>query len=687
MNHHSPHTVSDAFACLNTPLNLGFTQLRNRIMMGSMHTGLEDNPKDFDKLAAYFAARAKGGTALMVTGGFSPNWEGWLYPFASKFSNRRAIEGHKKITSAVHAHDGKIVMQLLHAGRYAYHPFSVSASAKKSPINPFTPRALGRFGIGRTIAAFVKSAKMAQEAGYDGVEIMGSEGYLLNQFICKRVNQRTDQWGGSIENRARLSVEIVRRIREAVGPNFILIYRHALLDLVDGGNTWDDVLYVAKAVQNAGVTLLNTGIGWHESKVPTIVTSVPRAAFAELTGRLRQALTIPVIASNRINTPDVAEQLLANGLCDMVSMARPLLADPEFALKAKEGRANEINVCIACNQACLDHTFSGKRASCLVNPRACHETEFVDAPLGRKKKLVVVGAGMAGMAAAIEAARRGHNVVLFDQAPEIGGQFNMAKVIPGKEEFHESLRYFSTMLNKTGVTLRLNTRVSADTITAEQCDEVILATGVQPRMPSIQGIEHPKVCSYIDVLQKNKEVGRKVAVMGAGGIGFDVSEYLLHPVGLPSSSLNVENWKQEWGVTFDPLNPGGVHGMQPQAPSPCREIWLCQRKDEPLGKRLGKTSGWVHKASLKNRQVHFMQGVEYVRIDDQGLHIQTPQNGPLILPVDHIVVCAGQDPLRELEAPLKALGLPVHWVGGADVASELDAKRAIAQATRLAIGL
>ncbi|HEX4878391.1 MAG TPA: NADPH-dependent 2,4-dienoyl-CoA reductase, partial [Limnobacter sp.] len=620
------------------------------------------------------------------TGGFSPNLEGWLYPFASKLSSSGAVKHHRKITEAVHKHDGKIVMQLLHAGRYAYHPLSVSASNVKSPINPFKPREIGDFGIRRTIAAFARSAKLAQDAGYDGVEVMGSEGYFLNQFICKRTNQRTDRWGGSVENRARLSVEIVRRIRETVGEKFIIIYRHSLLDLVEGGNTWEEVSYIAKAVQDAGATLLNTGIGWHEARVPTIVTSVPRAAFAEMTARLKKELRIPVIASNRINKPEVAEKLLADGMCDMVSMARPLLADPDFAIKAKEGRADEINVCIACNQACLDHTFSMKRASCLVNPRACHETEIVDAPFERKKKIAVVGAGMAGLAASTELARRGHDVVLYDSAPEIGGQFNMAKVIPGKEEFYETLTYFKRQLELHRVNLQLNVRVDAALISRGKFDEVILATGIKPRTPGIEGINHSKVLSYIDVLLHKKPVGKKVAVIGAGGIGFDVSEYLTHDHKHPSPTLDLESWKKEWGITFDPNNAGGIDRVQPQPPAPAREVWLCQRKDEPLGKRLGKTSGWVHKASLKSRRVHFMQGVEYLKIDDRGLHIMSA-HGPEILDVDNVVICAGQDPLRELQAPLEALGIPVHLVGGADVAAELDAKRAINQATRLAVTL
>lgn len=678
--------MHDAFPHLNSPLDLGFTTLRNRIVMGSMHTGLEDKYKEFDKLAAYFEARAKGGTGLIVTGGYSPNLEGWLYPFASKLSSSSAIRHHKKVTEAVHRHDCKIVMQLLHAGRYSYHPFSVSASNIKSSINPFKPREIGDFGIRRTIAAYARSAKLAQKAGYDGVEIMGSEGYLLNQFICKRTNHRTDHWGGSIENRARLSVEIVRRIRETVGEKFIIIYRHSLLDLVEGGNTWDEVSHVAKAVQDAGASLLNTGIGWHEARVPTIVTSVPRAAFAELTARLKKELRIPVIASNRINKPEVAEQLLANGACDLVSMARPLLADPEFAIKARQGRADEINVCIACNQACLDHTFSMKRASCLVNPRACHETEIVDMPLARMKKIAVVGAGPAGLAAATELARRGHHVTLFDMAGEVGGQFNIAKQIPGKEEFYETITYFKRQLELKHVVVRLKTRVTTELLKEEKFEEVILATGIQPRTPNIEGIDHPKVMSYIDVLLHKKEVGKKVAVIGAGGIGFDVSEYLTHDFRHPSPTLDPEAWKKEWGITFDPANPGGITGVETELPEPAREVWLCQRKDEPLGKRLGKTSGWVHKASLKNRRVHFMQGVEYIKVDDNGLHILSA-HGRQILPVDHVIVCAGQDPFRELLEPLETLGIPVHLVGGSSVAAELDAKRAINQAVRLAVTL
>jgi 2,4-dienoyl-CoA reductase (NADPH2) len=575
---------------------------------------------------------------------------------------------------------------LLHAGRYAYHPLSVSASAVKSPINPFKPRKIGEFGLWRTIVAFGRAARLAQQAGYDGVEVMGSEGYLLNQFLCKRTNQRDDRWGGPIENRARLPIEIVKRIRKACGPNFIIIYRHSMIDLVEGGNTGEEVEYVAKAIEAAGATLLNTGIGWHEARVPTIVTSVPRAAFAEVTGRVRKAVSIPVVASNRINTPEIAEKLIADGLCDMVSMARPLLADPEFALKVEQGRADEINICIACNQACLDHTFSGKRASCLVNPRACHELEIVLKPTTQKKSIAVVGAGPAGLSFAVESARRGHAVTLFDQSAEIGGQFNMAKRVPGKEEFHEALKYFKRQLEITGVNLKLNTRVSAKDLIAGGFDSVILATGVQARPLDIEGARHPKVVSYIDVLAKDVAVGQKVAVIGAGGIGFDVSEFLTHDFSHPSATLDLPSWLKEWGVTFDPANAGGIDGMKAQPPAAARQVWLCQRKDEPLGKRLGKTSGWVHKASLKSRKVNFMQGVEYVRIDDAGLHIMA-QGQPKVLDVDTVVVCAGQEPLRELHDEIKQAGVDVHLVGGADVAAELDAKRAINQAVRLAASI
>ncbi len=656
---------------LLAPLDLGFTQLRNRVVMGSMHTGLEDKKKDFPKLAAYFAERARGGVGLIVTGGFNPNWEGWFYPFAGALTSRSELAQHRLVTSAVHEAGGKIVMQVLHAGRYSYHPLSVSASRIKAPINPFKPRALSERGIERQIAAFVRAAALAQDAGYDGVEIMGSEGYFINQFTCARVNKRKDRWGGSIENRIRLPVEIVRRTREVVGKHFIIMYRLSVLDLVEGGNTWDEVVVQGKAIEAAGANILSTGIGWHEARVPTIVTSVPRAAFAFAPEQLRKEVSIPVVASNRINRPDVAEDLLARGACDLVSMARPFLADADFVNKAAAGKADEINVCIACNQACLDHTFRLKRASCMLNPRACHETELIREPVSRRKKIAVVGAGPAGLAFAVEAQKRGHQVTLFEQAREIGGQFNMAKRIPGKEEFHEALRYFGRQLELAGVDVRLGTR--ADSANLSGFDDVVLATGVTPRTPSIPGIAHPKVLSYVDVLLRGAQVGKKVALVGAGGIGFDVAEFLA--LEGPSPTLDANAWFAEWGV--DAANKG----LQPKhtAPSP-RQIYLLQRKDEPLGKNLGATSGWVHRGSLKDKRVEMIQNVQYQRIDDAGLHIQVGKK-QRVLDVDHVVICAGQEPLRELQA---ALQQPVHLIGGADVASELDAKRAIKQATELA---
>ena len=662
------------------PLDLGFTTLRNRVLMGSMHTGLEDKEKDFDKLAAYFAERSKGGVGLMVTGGFSPNRQGWFYPFASKLSSKSEVPRHQTVTSAVHQHGGKIAMQILHAGRYSYHPLSVSASAHKSPINPFKPWAMTGWGIQRTIAAYARCAELAREAGYDGVEIMGSEGYLINQFTTRQVNRRDDQWGGSVENRCRFPVEIIKAVRRAVGKDFIIVYRLSMLDLVEGGNSWDEVVYQAKAVEDAGVTLLNAGIGWHEARIPTIVTSVPRAAFAFVPQRIRGEVKIPVIATNRINTPEIAEGLLSSGACDMVSMARPLLADPDFVNKAAAGKAETINTCIACNQACLDHTFQAKRASCLVNPRAGYETEIVFKPVTTAKKLAVVGAGPAGLAFACYAAERGHAVTLIDKASVIGGQFNMAKKVPGKEEFYETLRYFGERLKATGVTLRLGSEANAESLKAEGFDEVVLATGVLPRTPGIAGIDHPKTVSYIDVLTGRVQVGKKVAVIGAGGIGFDISEFLVHEGESPA--LHAEHWYREWGVDTT-LNTNG--GMVPkQLTAPAREVFLLQRKDEALGKNLGKTSGWVHRATLKDKRVQMMGGVNYERIDDAGLHI-TLKGEPRTLAVDHVVICAGQEPFRALQAPLEAAGVKVHLIGGAHTAGELDAKRAIRQAAELAM--
>jgi 2,4-dienoyl-CoA reductase (NADPH2) len=671
--------MSQTYPHLLQPLDLGFTTLRNRVLMGSMHTGLEDKEKDFDKLAAYFAERSKGGVALMVTGGFSPNRQGWFYPFSSKLSSKSEVPRHRTVTDAVHQYGGKIALQILHAGRYSYHPLSVSASAHKSPINPFKPWAMTGWGIRRTIAAYARCALLAREAGYDGIEIMASEGYLINQFTTKQVNRRDDEWGGSIENRCRFPVEIIKAVRRAVGKDFIIVYRLSMLDLVEGGNTWDEVVYQAKAVEDAGVTLLNAGIGWHEARIPTIVTSVPRAAFAFAPQRIRSEVQIPVVATNRINAPEVAEQLLADGACDMVSMARPLLADPHFVNKAAAGKASHINTCIACNQACLDHTFQMKRASCLVNPIAGYETELVMAPVTAQKKLAVVGAGPAGLAFASYAAGRGHAVTLIDKAPAIGGQFNMAKKIPGKEEFYETLRYFGEQLKTTGVTLRLDSEATAESLKAEGFDEVVLATGVLPRTPGIAGIDHPKVVSYVDVLTGKVQIGKTVAVVGAGGIGFDVSEFLVHEGESPT--LHAAHWLREWGVDATLQARGGLVAKQPSPPA--REVTLLQRKDEALGKHLGKTSGWVHRTTLKDKQVRMIGGVSYERIDDAGLHIMV-KGEPRTLAVEHVVICAGQEPLRALQTPLEAAGMKVHLIGGAHTAGELDAKRAIRQAAELA---
>ncbi len=665
---------------LFAPLDLGFATLRNRVLMGSMHTGLEDHRRDFPKLAAYFAERAEGGVGLMVTGGFAPNVTGWLKPFAGKLGWPWEARKHRQVTAAVHAHDARICLQLLHAGRYAYHPLSVSASRLKAPINPFTPRALSARGVERQIDAFATAARLARDGGYDGVEIMGSEGYLLNQFTVARTNRRTDRWGGSAEHRMRFAVEIVRRVREACGPDFILVYRLSMLDLVDGGNDLDAIVAQAKAVEAAGATLINTGIGWHEARIPTIATSVPRAAFAGVTARLRPHVKLPLVATNRINMPDVAERILASGGADMVSMARPLLADARWVAKAREGRPQAINTCIACNQACLDHVFQNRRASCLVNPRACHETELVHAKTTAPRRIAVVGAGPAGLACATLAAERGHRVTLFDAADEIGGQFNLAKRIPGKEEFHETLRYFRHRIGETGVALRLSTRAAPELLAG--FDEVVLATGVVPRAVDFPGHDHPKVVGYLDVLQGRVAPGRRVAIVGAGGIGFDVAEFLSHAG--PSPSLDPARWMAEWGVDPTARAPGGLVPAHPE-PSP-RELWLLQRTPGRPGARLGKTTGWIHRATLKAKGVQMLGGVAYLGMDDAGLRIGV-DGAQRVLPVDHVVVCAGQEPRRDLLAPLQAAGIAVRLVGGADVAAELDAKRAIAQATRVAAAL
>ncbi|WP_412460420.1 FAD-dependent oxidoreductase [Pseudomonas sp. SC11] len=674
---HYPHLLA--------PLDLGFTVLRNRTLMGSMHTGLEERPGGFERMAAYFAERARGGVGLMVTGGIAPNDEGGVYAGAAKLSTEQEAEQHRLVTDAVHAAGGKICLQILHAGRYAYSPRQVAPSAIQAPINPFKPKALDEEGIEKQIGDFVNCARLAQYAGYDGVEVMGSEGYFINQFLAARTNQRTDRWGGSYENRMRLAVEIVRRVREAVGREFIIIFRLSMLDLVEGGSDWAEIEQLAKAIEQAGATLINTGIGWHEARIPTIATKVPRAAFSKVTAKLRGAVGIPLITTNRINTPEVAERVLAEGDADMVSMARPFLADPEFVNKAAQGRAAAINTCIGCNQACLDHTFGGKLTSCLVNPRACHETELNYLPAAVAKRIAVVGAGPAGMAAASVAAQRGHQVTLFDAAAEIGGQFNVAKRVPGKEEFNETLRYFAHQLTQTGVHLRLNTRVGVDDLVAGGFDEVILATGITPRTPSIPGIEHAKVLSYLDVLLERKPVGERVAVIGAGGIGFDVSEYLVHAG--TATSLDREAFWREWGIDTDLRARGGVAGIHPEPQAPARQVYLLQRKKSKVGDGLGKTTGWIHRTGLKNKQVQMLNAVDYLKIDDEGLHIRIADGEPQVLAVDNVVVCAGQEPLRELQDGLLARGQSVHLIGGADVAAELDAKRAIDQGSRLAAAL
>ncbi|HEY0589793.1 MAG TPA: NADPH-dependent 2,4-dienoyl-CoA reductase [Pseudoduganella sp.] len=667
---------------LLAPLDLGFTTLKNRVIMGSMHVGLEEEVDGFERMAAFYAERARGEVGLIVTGGIAPNEAGRPWKAGAKLTTTEEVAQHRKVTAAVHAEGGKIAMQILHFGRYAYHPKLVGPSAIKAPINQFTPHELTTEEVAATIEDYAQCAVLAREAGYDGVEIMGSQGYLINEFIAARTNQRIDEWGGSYENRMRFPVEIVRRVRERVGKDFIIIYRLSMLDLVEGGSTLDEVVQLAQAVEKAGATILNTGIGWHEARIPTIATKVPRAGFAWVTKNLMGKVGIPLVATNRINTPEVAEGILADGGADMVSMARPFLADAFFMQKAREDRADEINTCIGCNQACLDHTFSGKITSCLVNPRACHETELVIAPAQQAKRIAVVGAGPAGLSFATTAAARGHDVTLFDAGSEIGGQFNVAKKVPGKEEFNETLRYFGRQIELTGVKLHLNTRVDAAGLAAGGFDEVVLATGVTPRTPAIDGIDHPKALGYLQVLRDGAPVGKNVAVIGAGGIGFDVSEYLTHEG--KSASLAPEKFYAEWGIDNQYKDRGGIRAPEVEA-SP-RKVHLLQRKTSKVGDGLGKTTGWIHRTGLKAKRVNMQSGVSYDRIDDAGLHV-TVEGQQHVLPVDNVIVCAGQEPLRELQQGLLDAGCKVHLIGGADVAAELDAKRAINQGTRLAAAI
>ncbi|MBF5056926.1 2,4-dienoyl-CoA reductase [Alcanivorax sp. 521-1] len=671
--------VANAYPHLLSPLDLGHTQLKNRVIMGSMHTGLEDRFWQYPKLAAYFAERARGGVALSVTGGINPNRHGWFYPLSGTFNRKLDIRNHRKITEAVHKEGGKIALQVLHAGRYSYHPFSRSASAIKSPINPFKPKAMTTREVKKTVRDFARTAELAKQAGYDGVEIMGSEGYLINQFTAPRSNRRSDEYGGSAENRRRFPVEIVEETRRRCGEDFIIMYRLSVIDLVPDGSTREEVLDLARAIEGAGASLINSGIGWHEARVPTIVTSVPRAAFVEASRQVREVVSIPVVASNRINDPEVAERILAEDQADAVSMARPLLADPDFVNKAAEGREDEINTCIACNQACLDHTFELKRASCLVNPRACHETELVYLRTAHPRKVAVVGAGPAGLACATVAAERGHDVTLFDQADRIGGQFNMAKVVPGKEEFHQTLRYFGKRIERTGVKLVLGRRVEQGELEAEGFEEIVIATGVLPRRPGLEGIDHPKVVSYVDVLTGKVTVGDKVAIIGAGGIGFDVAEFLAEAPREGAQPL--PEWLAEWGVDFQAETRGGL--VEKHAEKPVRQLYLLQRKTSTPGKGLGKTTGWVHRATLKARNVEMLAGCQYDRVDDHGLHITQDEKQGL-LDVDHVVICAGQESLRELYQEENAR---YHLIGGAELAAELDAKRAIKQGSELAARL
>ncbi|WP_405970036.1 NADPH-dependent 2,4-dienoyl-CoA reductase [Streptomyces sp. NBC_00988] len=665
---------------LLNPLDLGFTTLPNRVLMGSMHIGLEEAERGFERMAEFYAARARGGVGLIVTGGIAPNEAGRPYEGGAKLTTDAEAAQHAEITAAVHREGGRIAMQILHFGRYAYHQDLVAPSAVQAPISPFPPRALTDDEVEQTVEDYARAARLARQAGYDGVEIMGSEGYLINEFIAAQTNHRDDRWGGSYENRTRFPVEIVRRVREAVGEDFIIVYRLSMLDLVPGGSTLDEVVRLAKAVEAAGATIINTGIGWHEARIPTIATSVPRGAYTWVTKKLMGAVSVPLVTTNRINTPELAEQLLADGYADMVSMARPMLADPDFVAKAAADRSDAINTCIGCNQACLDHTFSGKITSCLVNPRACHETELVLAPTRLRKRVAVVGAGPAGLACAVSAAERGHEVTLFDAASEIGGQLNVARQVPGKQEFDETLRYFRTQLAEHEVDVRLNAPVASDDLA--DYDEVVVATGVSPRTPDIPGVDHPSVVGYLDVLRDRVPVGDRVAILGAGGIGFDVAEFLTD--GGDKASEDPATYFRAWGVDMDYAAPGGL--TAPERPAPPRSVHLLQRKATKVGAGLGKTTGWIHRTELKHRGVTMVPGVQYDLIDDAGLHV-TVDGRSTVLEVDTVVLCTGQDPRRDLYDELTAAGRSVHLIGGADVAAELDAKRAIKQGTEVAAAL
>ncbi|MBB1267826.1 FAD-dependent oxidoreductase [Shewanella sp. SR44-3] len=670
-----------SFPHLLEPLDLGFTQLKNRVLMGSMHTGLEEEKGGFEKLAAFYKERAVGGVGLIVTGGISPNFRGRLAPHASQLSFSWQVKKHKIVTDAVHDGGGKICMQILHAGRYGYHPFSQAPSKIKSPITPFTPSAMSARQVRNTIKDYASSAALAQKAGYDGVEVMGSEGYLINQFVSSRTNKRDDEWGGDFSKRARFPVEIVNAIRAKVGKEFIIIFRLSMLDLVDNGSTWDEVVQLAKWLEESGVSIINTGIGWHEARVPTISTSVPRGAFSWVTEKLKSEVKLPLIATNRINTPEIAESIIASGQADMVSMARPFLADPEFVNKAAADQSEMINTCIGCNQACLDHTFALKRATCLVNPRACYETEINFIPATNKKRIAVMGAGPAGMAFSVYAATRGHEVVLFEAKSEVGGQFNLARKIPGKEEFNETIRYFINQLALHKVELRLNTRLDASVLATEKFDEVVISSGVVPRALNLPGFDNPKVVDYQKVLSGQVEIGAKVALIGAGGIGFDMAHFLCEK---ESSTLQPDKWLKQWGIDKSYQHAGGLTDEAEHHPG--REVYLLQRKTSKMGKGLGKTTGWIHRSVLKQHQVKTMTGVSYEKFDEQGLHIKIGEKSE-ILAVDNVVLCAGQESNRTLVDEMKATGLPVHLIGGVDVAAELDAKRAIRQGAELAMAL